>query len=114
MASSNAQDIPVHKLSRQVSNSLSLSTSPNATYHSPIGSFKSQRSPILSRSNPSNFPSQKQLKPFATEDIKILLLENVNETAQDILRSQGYQVEFLKSSLSEEELIYKIRYENPW
>ncbi|KAI5277673.1 D-3-phosphoglycerate dehydrogenase 2, partial [Ascosphaera acerosa] len=55
----------------------------------------------------------KQLKPFATEDIKILLLENVNQTGQDILRAQGYQVEFHKSSLPEDELIEKIRYTNP-
>ena len=51
----------------------------------------------------------KQLKPFATEDIKILLLENVNQTARDILGRQGYQVEFQKTSLPEDELIRKIR-----
>jgi len=51
----------------------------------------------------------KQLKPFNTEDIKILLLENVNQTGQDILKAQGYQVEFLKTSLPEDQLIEKIR-----
>ncbi|SLM39038.1 d-3-phosphoglycerate dehydrogenase [Lasallia pustulata] len=51
----------------------------------------------------------KQLKPFATRDIKILLLENVNQTGRDILAKQGYQVDFLKSSLGEDELIEKIR-----
>ena len=51
----------------------------------------------------------KLLKPFATEDIKILLLENINQTARDILTKQGYQVEFLKSSLPEDQLIEKIR-----
>lgn len=51
----------------------------------------------------------KSLKPFATEDIKVLLLENVNQTGRDILSDQGYQVEFLKSSLPEDELIEKIR-----
>ena len=54
--------------------------------------------------------SSKQLKPFNTGDVRILLLENVNQTAQDILRAQGYQVEFHKSSLPEDELIEKIRY----
>lgn len=39
----------------------------------------------------------------------MLLLENVNQTGQDILRKQGYQVEALKSSLPEDELIEKIR-----
>ncbi|CAN8095732.1 unnamed protein product [Discula destructiva] len=51
----------------------------------------------------------KQLKPFETTDIKILLLENVNESGREILTGQGYQVEFLKSSLPEDELIKKIR-----
>lgn len=51
----------------------------------------------------------KQLKPFNTEDIKILLLENVNQTGIDILTSQGYQVEFQKASLPEEQLIEKIK-----
>ena len=52
----------------------------------------------------------KPLKPFATEDIKILLLENVNETGRSILTAQGYQVEALQSSLPEDELINKIRW----
>ncbi|PHH80641.1 hypothetical protein CDD80_644 [Ophiocordyceps camponoti-rufipedis] len=51
----------------------------------------------------------KQLKPFNTQDIKILLLENVNETGKDILKEQGYQVESLKTSLPEDQLIEKIR-----
>lgn len=34
----------------------------------------------------------KVLKPFNTANIKILLLENVNETAVRALRDQGYQV----------------------
>ncbi|KAH0556890.1 Phosphoglycerate dehydrogenase ser3 [Trichoglossum hirsutum] len=81
--------------SRTVSHSLCSSSSPTSTFHA---------SPSSSR---SAFP--KQLKPFATEDIRILLLENVNQTGRDILARQGYQVEFLKSSLPEEQLIEKIR-----
>lgn len=54
----------------------------------------------------------KQLKPFATEDIKVLLLENVNVTGQDLLQSQGYQVTHLNSALPEDELIEKIRWSN--
>lgn len=54
----------------------------------------------------------KQLKPFAAEDIKILLLENVNQTGRDVLGRHGYQVEFLKTSLPENELIRKIRWDN--
>ncbi|KAJ5220804.1 uncharacterized protein N7469_009691 [Penicillium citrinum] len=78
------------------------STSPNASFHSP-----SSHGSALTRTIP--LPNAKHLKPFATEDIKVLLLENVNQTGRDILSQQGYQVEFLKSSLPEDQLIEKIR-----
>lgn len=55
-------------------------------------------------------PLAKLLKPFKEEDVKILLLENINKTGQDILSRQGYQVESLKSSLPEDQLIEKIKY----
>ena len=104
---SSARDISpkVNGLSRQVSNSLSFSTSPTATFHSPPPSYGGAQ---LTRANTG--ASAKQLKPFATEDIKILLLENVNQTGRDILAAQGYQVDFYKSSLPEDELIEKIRW----
>lgn len=51
----------------------------------------------------------KQLKPFDTQDIKILLLENVNQSGRELLTQQGYQVEALKSSLPEDQLIEKIK-----
>ncbi|KAJ5414474.1 hypothetical protein N7509_001101 [Penicillium cosmopolitanum] len=79
-----------------------FSTSPNASFHSP-----SSHGSALTRTIP--LPNAKHLKPFATEDIKVLLLENVNQTGRDILSQQGYQVEFLKSSLPEDQLIEKIR-----
>jgi D-3-phosphoglycerate dehydrogenase len=102
-----AQDIPgrngsIDALTRTVSNSFdlstSLSTSPTATFHSPQSSFTSHKT-----------ASAKQLKPFQTTDVRVLLLENVNKTVQTLLKTQGYQVESLKSSLSEEQLIEKIR-----
>ncbi len=102
-----ARDIPerngaADNLNRTVSNSFeypnSLSQSPNATFHSPSQHFQApQRA------------STKQLKPFHTEDVKVLLLENVNTTGQKILRAQGYQLEALTSSLPEDELIEKIK-----
>lgn len=52
---------------------------------------------------------EKDLKPFQHGDIKVLLLENVNKTALDILEGRGYQVEFHDSSLPEAELIEKIK-----
>jgi D-3-phosphoglycerate dehydrogenase / 2-oxoglutarate reductase len=88
-------------LSRQLSNSISVSTSPEATFHTP---------PWVKAGPPSQ--KAKQLKPFDSKGIKILLLENVNQSGKDILTKQGYQVEALKSSLPEDQLIEKIRYEN--
>jgi D-3-phosphoglycerate dehydrogenase len=113
MASSAQDIIPrVDKVSRSVSNSWtlshSLSTSPTLAFHSPqdsrTGSFGGGAAGL------SGLSRTKTLKPFATQDIKVLLLENVNKTGQDILNEQGYQVEVLKTSLNEDELIEKIRY----
>ncbi|KAI9368387.1 hypothetical protein BJX61DRAFT_546590 [Aspergillus egyptiacus] len=91
--------------SLSISHSQSLSTSPIASFQSPPSSHSG--SALASRTAPS--ANAKHLKPFATEDIKVLLLENVNQTGRDILSKQGYQVEFLKSSLPEDQLIEKIR-----
>jgi D-3-phosphoglycerate dehydrogenase / 2-oxoglutarate reductase len=97
-----AQEIPLspNRLARAVSHSLSVS--PTATFHSPPSSFGG---PLLTRTT----TAPKQLKPFDTQDIKILLLENINQSGRDILKAQGYQVEALKTSLPEHELIEKIR-----
>ncbi|KAF9111847.1 hypothetical protein BGW39_004223, partial [Mortierella sp. 14UC] len=51
----------------------------------------------------------KILKPFNTANIKILLLENVNETAVRALQDQGYQVETHAKALAEDVLIEKIK-----
>ncbi|EEQ29113.1 D-3-phosphoglycerate dehydrogenase 2 [Microsporum canis] len=92
-------------LTDQVSTSLNLSVSPSAAHLSPLSSFdaRAARQTAASRLPP------KLLKPFATQDIKVLLLENVNITGRSMLSEQGYQVEFLKSSLPEDQLIEKIR-----
>lgn len=86
----------------------SLSVSPTATFHSPP--LSSSQGGFMAGSLASRAAAAaKQLKPFHTEDIKILLLENVNQTGREILTGQGYQVEFLKTSLPEDQLIEKIR-----
>lgn len=90
----------------RVSSTPSLSNSP--TGHSHPSSF-SKGGMSLPRSHIGIAAKMKQLKPFATEDIRILLLENINQTGREILVMQGYQVEFLKTSLPEDELIQKIR-----
>ena len=89
-------------MKRTVSYSLSVSTSPTATFHSPPGGFGGG-------SQARGGQAPKPLKPFHTKDIKILLLENVNQSGKDLLLGQGYQVEALKTSLPEDQLIAKIR-----
>ncbi|KAF4120139.1 D-3-phosphoglycerate dehydrogenase / 2-oxoglutarate reductase [Geosmithia morbida] len=105
---SSAQDIKRTPASveRTVSNSWNqhLSASPSAQFQIPQASQGSSWGGALAQRT-----VEKQLKPFNTQDVKILLLENVNTAGQDILRGQGYQVEALKTSLSEDQLIEKIR-----
>ncbi|ROW15433.1 hypothetical protein VPNG_02323 [Cytospora leucostoma] len=96
-----AQPQDIASRSRTDNSAHELSVSPSATFHSPPASFGANSAQRQS--------TVKHLKPFETTDIKILLLENVNESGQTILREQGYQVECLKSSLPEAELIEKIR-----
>lgn len=83
------------------------SASPNAVSASPTSTYLDTamgrpRAATLARPT-------KALKPFSTGDVKILILENINQTALNIFAKQGYQVEFHKGSLPEEELIEKIK-----
>lgn len=107
----NARDIG-RRASGTVSHSLSIS--PTMAFHSPTMAFHSPHSSqsFLAGGGFQVTPA-KQLKPFNTGDIKILLLENVNQSGIDILQAQGYQVESLKASLPEAELIEKIRCVTP-
>ena len=97
------QDIAQTGSDRRVS--YSLGVSPTATFHSPLAGSQGLAGSV----GLAQRLAPKQLKPFNTEDIKILLLENVNQTGREILKQQGYQVEFLKTSLPEDQLIEKIR-----
>lgn len=79
--------------------------SPLAVSTSPSQSFLQNQ---FRGRTPSSSRQGRPLKPFSTGDIRILLLENVNETAITIFKGQGYQVEFYKTSLPEDELISRI------
>ncbi len=57
---------------------------------------------------PGSRTAPKLLTPFLLGDIKILLLENVSQGAVQMLREQGYQVDFHTKAWSEEELVEKI------
>lgn len=98
MSATPAQDI---EATHRVSYSLSFSNSPTMSFNSP---------PVGSLGANLGGRSLKQLTPFNSQNIKILLLENINETGRNILTAQGYQVEALKTSLPEAELIEKIRH----
>ncbi len=75
---------------------------------SPPASFSpsSARGRAASQSVPLSAP--RLLTPFDTEDIKILLLENVSQGAVKTLKEQGYQVDFHTKAWSEDELIQNI------
>lgn len=93
----------IKNLAQNFSNAVAVSTSPSSSY-SPSSSFAARGR----RLSYTSARGSRALKPFQTSDFKILLLENVNKTAVDILKNQGYQVEFHKTSLPENELIEKI------
>lgn len=94
-------------LSKSFSNQINVSTSPEMSFQSPSFNHGPSFGSTARRNTNSSTP--RPLKPFVTKDIKILLLENVNDAGQNILRQQGYQVEALKAALPEAELIEKIR-----
>ncbi|KAI8341997.1 hypothetical protein BC941DRAFT_415064, partial [Chlamydoabsidia padenii] len=54
-------------------------------------------------------PKPKALRPFNSSEVKILLLENINETAVKAFIKEGYQVETFTKALGGDELIEKIR-----
>ncbi|ETN40133.1 phosphoglycerate dehydrogenase [Cyphellophora europaea CBS 101466] len=98
-------------VSRSQTGTSQVSTSPTEHFRRPSMSSYGHEgpSPIMRRMTTHQTGVPKQLKPFREQDIKILLLENVNITGIEILKGQGYQVETLKSSLPEDQLIEKIK-----
>ncbi|PNS15509.1 D-3-phosphoglycerate dehydrogenase 2 [Sphaceloma murrayae] len=103
----SSSSIPIRN-GRERSNSVSNSFEPSLSVSST--SPVAMRSPMASFGGSQTASSaSKQLKPFQTQDIKVLLLENVNKVGQTMLKEQGYQVEAVKSSLPESQLIEKIK-----
>ncbi|GAA5949874.1 hypothetical protein JCM21900_004235 [Sporobolomyces salmonicolor] len=88
------------------------STSPTVAVSPPSMSSFSQSYEARQRTASQPFLQQgKALAPFPLVDspVKILLLENINTTAVDMLKAQGYVVEELKKALGEDELIAKLK-----
>jgi len=77
--------------------------SPTASY---AGAGSQRARSISIPGKPSSMP--RLLTPFDQGDIRILLLENVSQGAVDMLRQQGYQVDFHAKAWSEDELCDKI------
>jgi D-3-phosphoglycerate dehydrogenase len=46
---------------------------------------------------------------FPVDQIKVLLLENIHETAHEIIRGEGFQIESLPKALPEDQLAEKLR-----
>ena len=103
---SAARDIPVRNGANGSSRTVSSSYDRSSLQSTSPVDLRSASSSVgtQNRSGPA-----KSLKPFQTQDIKVLLLENVNKLGQQMLKDQGYQVEALKASLPEAELIEKIK-----
>jgi D-3-phosphoglycerate dehydrogenase / 2-oxoglutarate reductase len=81
------------------SQSFSLSISPSAL--SALHRFQRSEPP------PPLVPPR-VLRPLATDEFRILLLENISQNAVDAFRSHGYQVDWFPKAWSEEELVQKI------
>ncbi|CCD22468.1 uncharacterized protein NDAI_0A03110 [Naumovozyma dairenensis CBS 421] len=94
----------INNLQNTFQDALNFGGSPGAVSTSPTQSFMNS---LPQRLNAAK--QQKVLKPFSTGDMKILLLENVNQTAIEIFKQQGYQVEFHKTAMGEDELLGKIK-----
>lgn len=108
----NGEPTPLARsVSRSQTSVSHMSTSPTDHFRRPSMSSYGHEgtSPLMRRMTLQQAGIPKQLKPFREQDIKILLLENVNITGIEILKGQGYQVETLKSSLAEDQLIEKIK-----
>ncbi|QRV90906.1 D-isomer specific 2-hydroxyacid dehydrogenase, NAD binding domain [Ceratobasidium sp. AG-Ba] len=84
----------------------SVSSSPPLPRHR--GSYSTspqQSSPSFAYTGPSASARPKVLKPFATEELRLLLLENISQDAVSAFKELGFQVDFHKKAFSEAELI---------
>ncbi|KAG8768776.1 Phosphoglycerate dehydrogenase ser3 [Ceratobasidium sp. 428] len=85
----------------------SVSSSPPIPRHrvSEYGTSPLQSSPTFTSQNLPFGVRQKVLKPFATEELRLLLLENISQDAVRAFTDLGFQVDFHKKAFSEAELL---------
>jgi hypothetical protein len=84
-----------------------VSSSPPFRRHggSEYGTSPHQSSPSFTHIGPAVNVRQKVLKPFATEDARLLIVENISQDAVRAFTDLGFQVDFHKKALSEAELV---------
>lgn len=96
-----------------LSTSPTLATSPGAAGYSSFSQSYEARRAALSTGGSLPFPQAgKALSPFPqheANETRILLLENVNTSAVDMLKAQGWHVEEVKKALDEDELIARLK-----
>ncbi|KAG9127378.1 hypothetical protein FRC07_014542, partial [Ceratobasidium sp. 392] len=88
----------------------SVSSSPPLRRHrnSEYGTSPLQSSPTFTFQGPPAGVRQKVLKPFATEELRLLLVENISQEAVGAFKDLGFQVDFHKKAFSEAELLDSI------
>ncbi|CAE7149302.1 unnamed protein product [Rhizoctonia solani] len=103
--------IPIPRQNQDTFDDHAVSSSPPFTRHrtGDYGTSPQQPSPTFSHANaPTANVRPKVLKPFATEELRLLLLENISQDAVRAFTDLGFQVDFHKKAFSEAELIDSI------
>lgn len=111
---SRPTSIPI-PLNTQATLSSPVSSPPNKSFFStsPIASFAASGM-LQNKPSPSALPSlgtarqPRTLKPLGSQEVKVLLLENISAGAVQAFQAQGYQVEHYTKAWTEEELLAKI------
>lgn len=83
----------------------SVSSSPPVLRHREFSTSPHQSSPTFSHAALVTGTRPKVLKPFATEELRLLILENISQDAVRAFTDLGFQVDFHKKAFSEAELI---------
>jgi len=77
---------------------------PGNVFVSPSGGVHLQ----LYRAEATPIQPTSVLRPLATDEFRLLLLENISQNAVEQFKSQGYQVDWYPKAWSEDELVEKI------
>jgi D-3-phosphoglycerate dehydrogenase len=93
------------------SNTIQVSTSPTNSYKaaSPLSAHSPPWNTIsLASTGAGAIRQPRVLHPFATGELKLLLLENISQEAVATFKAQGYQVDWFPKAWGENELVEKI------